>query len=111
MPAMPLMYRLILNSSSSDRTVGRMMILELAFTASAERLAARPAHRSILARLHEEGRLLAAGPWADDSGALLVFDVERAELRRILDADPYYRTPGVEVAGIREWAPVVGPMR
>jgi uncharacterized protein len=88
-----------------------MMILELAFTASPERLAARPAHRLFLARLHEEGCLLAAGPWADDSGALLVFDVERAELRRILDADPYYRTPGVEVAAIREWAPVVGPMR
>lgn len=86
-----------------------MLILELAFTASPERLAARPAHRSLLARLHEEGRLLAAGPWADDSGALLVFDVERTELERILDADPYYRTPGVKVTGIREWAPVVGP--
>ncbi|TRO55981.1 MULTISPECIES: YciI family protein [unclassified Streptomyces] len=87
-----------------------MMILELAFTASPERLAARPAHRSFLARLHEEGRLLAAGPWADDSGALLVFDVERVELGRLLDADPYYRTQGVEVVGIREWAPVVGSM-
>jgi uncharacterized protein len=106
---MPQMYRPILTSSSSDRTVGRMLILELAFTASPERLAARPAHRSLLARLHEEGRLLAAGPWADDSGALLVFDVQRTELERILDADPYYRTPGVEVTGIREWAPVVGP--
>lgn len=102
------MYRLILKSSSSDRTVGRMMILELAFTAAPERLAARPAHRSFLARLHEEGRLLAAGPWGDESGALLVFDVERAELEVILDADPYYRTPGVTVAGIREWVPVVG---
>jgi uncharacterized protein YciI len=103
-------YRLILNSSPSDRTVGRMMILELAFTPSPERLAARPAHRSLLARHHEEGRLLAAGPWADDSGALLVFDVERAELERILAADPYYRTPGVEVAAVREWAPVIGAL-
>jgi hypothetical protein len=50
----------------------------------------------------------AAGPWADDSGALLVFDVERPELDRILDADPYHRMPGVEVVGVREWVPVVG---
>ncbi|MEV7520635.1 YciI family protein [Streptomyces sp. NPDC091371] len=85
-----------------------MIILELAFTAFPERLAARPAHRAVLARLHEEGRLLAAGPWADDSGALLVFDADRAEVERIVDADPYYRTRGVRVAGLREWAPVVG---
>lgn len=85
------------------------MILELAFTPCPERLAARPAHRASLARLHEEGRLLAAGPWADDTGALLVFAVGPAELDRIVDADPYYRTPGVEVVGVREWVPVVGP--
>jgi hypothetical protein len=85
-----------------------MLIVELAFTAAPERLAARPAHREFLARLHEEGRLVAAGPWADDTGAMLVFAVERAELDSILEADPYYRTAGVEVIGIREWAPVVG---
>src|SRR5262249_14737708 len=36
---------------------------------SSERLAARPAHRAVLARLHHEGLLVAAGPWADDMGA------------------------------------------
>lgn len=87
-----------------------MLILELTFTAAPERLAARAAHRAFLARLHDDGRLLAAGPWADDSGALLVFDVGRPELDRILDTDPYYRAPGVEVAGVREWLPVVGSM-
>ncbi|GAA2060510.1 hypothetical protein GCM10009801_02130 [Streptomyces albiaxialis] len=86
-----------------------MLILELAFTAAPERLAARPAHRDVLARLRAEGRLLAAGPWEDDSGALLVFTVDRAELDRLMDDDPYYRTPGVEVVRIRAWSPVVGP--
>lgn len=105
------MYRLIPIDSSSDRTVARMLILELTFTAAPERLAARPAHRAFLAGLHDDGRLLAAGPWADDSGALLVFDVDRPELDRILDADPYYRSPGVEVVSIREWVPVIGAMR
>jgi uncharacterized protein YciI len=85
-----------------------MLIVELAFTASPERLAARPAHRDFLGRLHREGSLVAAGPWADDSGALLVFDTDHAELDCILDTDPYYRTPGVEVVGVREWNPIVG---
>ncbi|MEU0029993.1 YciI family protein [Streptomyces sp. NPDC006335] len=88
-----------------------MLVVELAFTPTStpERLAARPAHREALARLHAEGKLFAAGPWADDRGALLVFAVERAGLEEILGADPYYRsTPGVEVRAIREWVPIVG---
>ncbi|QUC62362.1 hypothetical protein IOD14_39435 [Streptomyces sp. A2-16] len=86
-----------------------MLVVELAFTPAPERLAARPAHRAALGRLHAEGKLFAAGPWADDQGAMLVFAVERAELEEILAADPYYRsTPGVEVRAVREWAPVVG---
>lgn len=87
-----------------------MFVVELAFTSAPERLAARPAHREALGRLHAEGKLFAAGPWADDQGALLVFTVGRAdEIEAILEADPYYRrTPGVEVRGVREWAPVVG---
>ena len=31
-----------------------------------------------------------AGPWQDDSGALLVFRTSSAELDAILAADPYY---------------------
>lgn len=86
-----------------------MFAVELAFTPAPERLAARPAHRETLTRLHQEGRLLAAGPWADDRGALLIFSVDRPHLEEILDEDPYYRrTPGVEVRAIREWTPVVG---
>ncbi|GAB3984383.1 hypothetical protein GCM10029978_093920 [Actinoallomurus acanthiterrae] len=80
-----------------------MLIVELAFTESPERLAARPAHRQFLARLHAEGRLIAAGPWADDSGAMLIFDVDRTGLDAIMDADPYYTTPGVRVHDVREW--------
>jgi uncharacterized protein YciI len=86
-----------------------VLVVELAFTPAPERLAARPAHRAALGRLLAEGKLFAAGPWADDQGAMLVFAVERAELEEILAADPYYRsTPGVEVRAVREWAPVVG---
>ena len=88
--------------------MGHMLIVELAFTASPERLAARPAHRAVLARLHHEGLLVAAGPWTNDTGAMLIFDVERADLDRILEADPYYRVLGITVVQVREWMPVVG---
>jgi uncharacterized protein len=92
-----------------------MWTIELRFSAAdatqtAARLAARPAHRACLAEHHVAGRLLAAGPFADDSGALLLFDVpDRVELDRLLDADPYYRLPGVELISVREWCPVVSP--
>jgi hypothetical protein len=88
-----------------------MIVLELSFTDDPARLAARPAHREHLARLHTDGRLVAAGPWADDSGALLLFDADEPMVREILAADPYYRTPGVTVAGLRHWQPLVGGPR
>lgn len=86
-----------------------MIVVELAFSASPQRLAARTAHRALLERLRAEGRLHAAGPWADDTGALLVFSQDRDAVRAIMAADPYYSTDGVTVTAIREWHPIVGP--
>ena len=85
-----------------------MYLLELAFQDTPDRLAARPAHRERLKVLHAAGQLVMAGPFADDSGALLVFDVaDAAELGALIDADPYYTTAGVTIARQREWAPIV----
>jgi uncharacterized protein YciI len=85
----------------------RMIVLELAFDDNPARLAARPAHRQRLTALHEGGTLVMAGPWGDDSGALLVFDAERSEVDRVMAEDPYYTTEGVRVVGLREWRPIV----
>jgi uncharacterized protein YciI len=83
-----------------------MWIVELSFTETTERLAARPGHRASLTELHRQGLVRMAGPWADDSGALIVFDVpDRATLEKILAADPYFTTPGVTVIATREWRP------
>jgi uncharacterized protein YciI len=84
-----------------------MYAVQLAFSDDPARLDHRPAHRERLAALAAEGRLLAAGPWTDESGALLVFLVDsRDELDGILAEDPYYTAPGVSVADVREWRPV-----
>jgi uncharacterized protein YciI len=82
--------------------------VELALGDEPERLAARPAHRELLQELHRDGVLVMAGPFADDSGALLIFDVaDSAGLDEVLARDPYYRTPGVTVTARREWSPII----
>jgi uncharacterized protein YciI len=83
-----------------------MYVLELAFDDDERRLAARPAHRERLARLYAEGTLVMAGPWADGSGALLIFRTDEPGLREIIAADPYYSAPGVTVVGYRRWTPL-----
>jgi uncharacterized protein YciI len=40
---------------------------------------------------------------------MLIFDVERDELDKILDADPYYHMEGVQKVRIREWSPIMRP--
>jgi uncharacterized protein len=72
------------------------------------RLQTRPIHREYLRSLFDEGKLAISGPWADDSGALIVYEVnDMAEAERILDADPY-RSAGV-IANVRlkEWRVVL----
>src|SRR6478735_1601852 len=87
--------------------MANMYAVQLAFSDDPARLEHRPGHRERLAGLADEGRVLAAGPWTDESGALLVFLVDdREALDAILDADAYYTGPGVTIAGIHEWYPV-----
>lgn len=87
-----------------------MIAIELALSPTPERLAARPAHRALVAELHARGIVVAAGPFADDSGALILVDGDLSTAEQVLDGDPYYRrTEGVRVVSVREWTPVVGP--
>ena len=52
--------------------------------------ALHPAHREYLRRFLENGQLRAAGPFAEDAGALWVLDAEAAEaVEEIVKGDPY----------------------
>lgn len=85
-----------------------MFVVELTFTDDPARLAARPAHRERLRQLHADGVLVMSGPFSDDSGALLIFDVDDpAAMDRILADDPYYSTPGVTVSRRQPWSPII----
>ena len=72
-----------------------MFAVELEFSGDPARLELRPEHRRKLTALREAGQVRLAGPWADESGALLVLDVpDEAAVRAILDADPTTARPG-----------------
>lgn len=86
-----------------------MIAVTLAFSDDTARLELRPAHREHAARLHEQGVLLAGGPFEDQSGALLLFSTDdTAVVRAALAADPYYTAPGVQVVTVQPWTIVTG---
>ena len=94
--------------------MARMAIfaVQLKFDASGTeaRMQVRPAHREYLAFLKESGKLVEAGPFADESGALLVYDVaDEAELRDILAKDPYTPAGVYELGLLKEWNQIFTP--
>ncbi|GAA3998443.1 YciI family protein [Allokutzneria multivorans] len=73
------------------------------------RYAARPEHRAHLGALAERGIVLAAGPLADDTGGIVVFDTSDAEeLRGHLAADPYTKAGVIVKTTVTEWNPALG---
>ncbi|MFC0622763.1 YciI family protein [Kribbella deserti] len=81
--------------------------VQLRFTDNERRMAARPAHREYLGELREAGKLVAAGPFVDQTGAMLFYDVaDEAELRDILAKDPYTPANCYEVVLLTEWQPL-----
>jgi uncharacterized protein YciI len=69
----------------------------------------RPRHRAYLQALVEQGKVGAAGPWADDSAGFAIYQVaDRAELDRLLDEDPYTVDGIAAKRTINEWKLVLG---
>lgn len=68
------------------------------------RLQVRPTHREYLQTLLDGGKLVESGPFTDDSGALLVYDVtDEAEVQEILAADPYTPAGIITRTTIKGW--------
>jgi uncharacterized protein YciI len=65
-------------------------------------------HRAYLGVLHEQGKLLASGPFVPRTGGALLVSVEsREELDAIVANDPFHQR-GVARYEAREWAPTYG---
>jgi uncharacterized protein len=87
-----------------------MIAIEFSYTTpSAERDRLRPTHRERLARLREEGKLFASGPWSDDTGALVIFDTSAEEAKQLVAGDPYFQVEGVTINYVREWNAIISP--
>lgn len=69
----------------------------------------RPRHRAYLQALVEQGKVGAAGPWADDSAGFAIYRVENiTELDRLLADDPYTVDGVAKARTVREWNVVLG---
>jgi hypothetical protein len=88
------------------------IVLYIRFTQNTERrLETRPVHREYLKSLFDAGKLLEAGPFSDDSGALIIYEVENQEAAEAqFAADPYSVAGGiVESVTFHEWNRVFPP--
>ena len=66
--------------------------------------AIRPAHRAYLHGLLERGQLAAAGPFADGSGALFIYEADDVEtVHGLTEADPYTLGGVIEQQMITPW--------
>jgi uncharacterized protein len=64
----------------------------------------RPAHREYLRSLLDAGSLRMSGPFGDDTGALIVYEVDdEAAAQALLDADPYRAAGVIANATFKEW--------
>jgi uncharacterized protein YciI len=83
-------------------------VLEIRFKNEEERLRVHPAHRAYLAELLASHQLVTAGPWADDTGAMLIYEAaSEAEIRALLAADPYTVADVYDEISLREWRPIL----
>ncbi|GAB3287670.1 YciI family protein [Parasphingorhabdus pacifica] len=85
-------------------------VVELVYGEDREHLqAVRPAHREYARELAAKGVLLAGGPFADDTGALLLYEVaDEDELREVIDKDPYTEAGVIAETTIRGWTAATG---
>lgn len=68
---------------------------------------ARPRHRAYLAALHEQGKLHAAGPFAEDAGALIIYEADSPEdVDALIAADPFCQAGVFATWAVHPWTKV-----
>jgi len=64
----------------------------------------RPTHRQYLSKLKEAGKLWASGPFTDDSGALIIYEVDsEEEARRLIEQDPFHAAGVFQEIQLKPW--------
>ena len=68
------------------------------------RLEVRPDHRDYVAELFARGEIRMSGPFADQMGALILYEAaDLAAAQALVNADPYVVAGAVEEVDLREW--------
>lgn len=68
----------------------------------------RPTHRQYQTSLLQKGQLVAAGPFTDDSGALIVYEAATKEdAEKLLQADPFCKNGVFVKYQLRPWNTVM----
>lgn len=71
--------------------------------------AIRPVHRQYLTTLKERGQLVMAGPFTDNSGALIIYEAATAEeAEGFIKGDPFFENGIFLRYQLRPWNPVLG---
>lgn len=88
--------------------MARFLILTT-FSSHEARLEHRPAHREYLHQLVADGVLISAGPFADETGGLMIIEAETEDaVREALAKDPFTINGVFATTDIREWTLVAG---
>jgi uncharacterized protein YciI len=75
------------------------IVNHVSYISDAEKVASvRPVHRAFMSKLGEQGRLVAAGPLRDGSGAIFIYEADNLEDAEAIFAQDPYTLAGV-VAG------------
>lgn len=71
-----------------------------------------PEHRDYLRGLADQGLLLVAGPYrpGEPRGALLLFRAGKAQVRALIEKDPFRTNGVIATTEIAAWEPVIGPV-
>ncbi|MBI3688752.1 MAG: hypothetical protein HY241_15705 [Actinobacteria bacterium] len=83
-------------------------VVELRYLDPDRRTEVRPQHLVYVRDLAARGSVVSAGPWADGTGSLTIYDTATEDhVRRLVADDPYTVAGVVELVSLREWTPVV----
>jgi uncharacterized protein YciI len=101
---------MIHESRRSEMEDGMAKFLVLTtFTSQEKRSAHRAEHRVHLNNLVDQGKLIFAGPFDDESGGLIIFEaVSEKEVREMMDEDPFSREGVFDTVEIKGWTQVAG---
>ena len=85
-------------------------VLLFGYTDPDLRARVRPRHLDYVGALHQAGQVVSAGPFEDESGAMILYEAaDQVEAQALVDRDPYAVEGVMDAPRLRAWS-VVFPL-